>query len=201
MKISLALSLLTLYQFANQRCPKNWTELEDKCVWVSKDKMTFEKAKTECQTRNSVLFEVQSTEQIKQVFDLTSIHLFFIGTFGIIGNCLIVQNGDKEWIHDQDCSSEHHYVCQRPFLAQPSSKPSQQPNLKPDTSPKSTKTPSLKTGIIIMIVIIVLLFSVFIICPNVNGLSISKNVEVVEEEGTVPNTSFCLNKFVKETAV
>ena len=114
MKISLALLLLTLYQFAHQRCPKNWTELEDKCVWVSKDKMTFEKAKTECQTRNSVLFEVQSTEQIKQVFDLTSIHLFFIGSFGNIGNCLIVQNGDKEWIHDQDCSSEHHYVCQAP---------------------------------------------------------------------------------------
>ena len=78
MKISLALSLLTLYQFANQRCPKNWTELEDKCVVVSKDKMTFEKAKTECETRNSVLFEVQSMEQIKQVFDLTSIHFFFI---------------------------------------------------------------------------------------------------------------------------
>ena len=199
MKISLTLPLLTL--FAHQRSPKNWTELEGKCVVVSKDKMTFEKAKTECETRNSVLFEVQSTEQIKQVFDLTSIHLFFIGTFGRYGNCLIVQNGEKEWIHDQDCSSEHHYVCQRPFLGQPSSKPSQLPNLETDTSPKSTKTSSLKTGIIIMIVIIVLLFSVFIICPNVNGLSISKNVEVVEEEGTVPNTSFCLNKFVKETAV
>ena len=198
MKISLALPLLTLYQFAHQRCPKNWTELEDKCVVVSKDKMTFEKAKTECETRNSVLFEVQSTEQIKQVFDLTSFHFFSIGT---IGNCVIVQNDDEEWLHDQDCSSEHHYVCQRPFLGQPSSKSSQLPNLKTDTSPKSTKTSSLKTGIIIMIVIIVLLFSVFIICPNVNGLSIGKKVEVVEEEETVPNTSFCLNKFVIETAV
>ena len=72
------------------------------------------------------------------------------------------------------CRPEHHYVCQRPILEEPS------------PCPKSSKPSKLKTGIIIMIVIIVLLFSISIICPNVNGFTLAKVKRKKVEDEEVP---------------
>ena len=77
----------------------------------------------------------------------------------------------------------------------------------------------LKTGIIIMIIIIVLIFLVSIICPNVHRYSITKVKKVEDEEvpfqkPAAPEQeeakeelkvqkleSFCLSKPVTETSV
>ena len=68
----------------------------------------------------------------------------------------------------------------------------------------------LKTGIIIMIVIIVLIFLVSIICPNVHRYSITKVKKVEDEEVPFQKPaspeqeeleSFCLSKPVTETSV
>ena len=51
---------------------------------------------------------------------------------------------------------------------------------------KSSKPSKLKTGIIIMIVIIVLLFLISIICPNVNGFTLAKVKRKKVEDEEVP---------------
>ena len=87
MNFSLPLALLSFYKCGKndkiqgfERCGQSWIELEDKFIWVSRDEATFEKAKIKCKTWNSVLFEPRNVVETKQVFDLASCGLYFIGT-------------------------------------------------------------------------------------------------------------------------
>ena len=77
MNISIALAMLI---FCNsKRCPQNWNQVEDKCIFVSKDEATFEKAKINCKTWNSKLFEPRNWAHLMQVLDKGSCDLYFIG--------------------------------------------------------------------------------------------------------------------------
>ena len=65
--------------YNSKRCPQNWNQVEDKCILVSKDKATWEKAKTKCKAWNSKLFEPRNRAHLMQVLDTGSCGLYFIG--------------------------------------------------------------------------------------------------------------------------
>ena len=82
MNITLFLALLSCFYKSGEkfeRCPSNWNEIEDKCIFVSKDEATLGKAKIKCKTWNSELLEPQNGPQNQRVFDQASCGLYFIG--------------------------------------------------------------------------------------------------------------------------
>ena len=53
----------------NQTCLTGWSLIEDQCYWISKKKLSFEEAKSNCEAKGAKLFEPMSEKENKQVHD------------------------------------------------------------------------------------------------------------------------------------